>query len=116
MKTKGKWFLLSGLVALVVIPLQACYIGRTPPSLTKVEALVIIQAYGVPYIDQFYEETFGGDIGPVTATGEWVAKYVGKGNWRIQGTVTTSSGENCLTTWTFSEDSGEIRLSEFDCD
>jgi hypothetical protein len=116
MKTKAKWFLLGGLIALLVIPLQACHIGRTPHSLTKVEALVIIQAYGVPYIDQFYEETFGGEIGPVTATGEWEAKYTGKGNWRIQGTVITSSGENCLTIWTFSEESGEIRLSEFNCD
>ena len=123
MKTKGKWFLLSGLVALLVVPLQACYIWGTPPSLTKVKASVIIQAYGVPYIDQYYAETLGkeasqprGDIGYATSTGNWVAKYDGKGNWRIEGAVMTSNWGECLTIWTLNEGTGEIRLIGFESD
>jgi len=122
MKTKGKWFLLSGLVALLVVPLQACYIGRTPPSLTKLEALVIIQAYAVPYIDQYYAETLGKEspqpyenIGYATPTGDWVAKYDGKGNWRIEGTVKTNNLGNCSTIWTINESTSKIRLIEFEC-
>jgi hypothetical protein len=121
-KTKGKWFLLSGLVALLVVPLQACYIGRTPPSLTEVQAVVIIQVYAVPYIDQYYAETLGKespqpytDIGYITPTGEWDAKYKGEGNWRIEGTVKTNNLGNCSTIWTFNEGTGEVRLIEFEC-
>ena len=122
MKTKGKWFLLSTLVALLVIPLQACFIGRTPPSLTKVQTIVIIQVYAVPYIDQYYAETLGKgspqpyeNIGHVTPIGEWDAKYKGEGNWRIEGPVKTDNLGDCSTIWTFSEGTGKVQLIEFEC-
>lgn len=122
MKTKSKWLLLSILVVLLVVPLQACFIGRTPPSLTKVQAIVIIQVYAVPYIDQYYAETLGKEspqpyenIGYVTPTGEWDAKYRGKGNWRIEGTVKTNNLGDCLTIWTFNEGTGKVQLIEFEC-
>lgn len=123
MKTKSKWFLLSGLVVLLVVPLQACYIWGTPPSLTKVQAAVIIQAYGVPNIDQYYAETLEkeasqsrGDIGYVTSTGQWDAKYEGEGNWTIKGAVMTSYWGECLTTWTLNEGTSKIQLIGFESD
>ena len=118
MRSKAKWFLLSGLVALLATPLLGCGPLETlitPPSLNSQQAIAIIQIAGVPYIDDYYRETVGeeetqasGNIGPVTPVGQWVANYQGKGIWTIQGLVTTKSWGECLTTCTIRESDSEI--------
>jgi len=126
MRVKAKWFLLSGLVALLVVLLLGCNLVTTitsPSSLNNAQAIAIIQIAGVPYIDNYYKETVGeeeyqasGVIGPVTPTGQWAAHYQGQGNWRIQGPVTTNSWGDCLTTWTLREADSKIQLIGFNCD
>ena len=126
MRSKVKWLLIISLVALLVVPSLGCGFLQaltTPPALNSVLAAAVIQISGVPYIDQYYKEAVGeeaaqasGDIGLVTATGEWVANYQGKGKWVIRGSVITKSGGECLTTWTLSEADSEIHLIRFDCD
>ena len=126
MRIKAKWFLLGGLVALLVVPLLGCGLVKTlttPSALNSTLAIAIIQIAGVPYIDDYYKETVGEeeaqasrDIGPVTPTGQWVANYQGEGNWEIQGPVITKNWGDCLTTWTLSEADSKIQLIGFNCD
>lgn len=126
MRSKAKWFLLSGLVTLLVVPALGCgFLGAllTPSSINSQQAIAIIQIVGVPYIDNYYTEAIGeeeaqasGDIGPVTPVGEWVANYQGDGRWIVQGPVTTNSWGDCLTTWTLRESDTEVQLIGFDCD
>ena len=126
MRIKAKWFLLSGLVALLVVPLLGCGLVKTlttPAALTNIQAIALIQIAGVPYIDDYYKETVGeeeaqasGDIGRVTPTGQWVANYQGDGNWEIQGPVITKNWGDCLTVWTLSEADSKIQLIGFNCD
>ncbi len=126
MRTIVKWLLPAGLVVLLVIPFFGCGLLRplvAPPALDKTQAAVLIQVYGVPYIDQYYEELVGeeaaqalGEIGYVTPTGVWAADYQGEGKWVIEGPVTTKSWGECSTRWTFNEADGKIRLTRFECD
>ena len=110
MRSKVKWCLLSGLVALVVVPLLGCGFLEelvNPPTLNRQQAVALVIVAGVPYIDDYFKETVGGT---------WDASYQGKGEWEIQGPVTTNSWGECLTTWTLSEADSKIRLIEFNCD
>lgn len=126
MRSKAKWCLLSGLVALLVVPLLGCGFLEelvNPPTLNRQQAVALVIIAGVPYIDDYFKETVGeeeasayGKIGPATPGGTWDASYQGKGEWEIQGPVTTNSWGECLTTWTLSEADSKIRLIEFDCD
>ena len=126
MKSRAIWFLLSGLVILLAVPLLGCSLlpTQTPTSsLTREQVVALILASSVPYTDYYYREAVGeedyqaaGGIGSVTPGGEWDADHDGKGTWTIQGTVTTEKWGNCLTTWTFREDNGEVKLTSFKCD
>jgi len=116
----------AGLVALLAVALLGCGLLEPlikPPALNYAQAIALIQISGVPYIDQYYEETVGeeaaqeaGEIGPVTPTGDWTADYKGEGEWVIKGPVITKSWGECLTTWTLSEADSEIHLTGFKCD
>lgn len=126
MRSKAKWLWLTGLMALLVVPSLGCGLVETlitPARLSSGQAIAIIQISGVPYIDDYYQETVGeeafqesGGIGYVTPTGQWVANYDGKSIWIVQGAVITNSWGDCLTTWTLSEADSEIQLIGFDCD
>jgi len=120
MKSKAKWFLLGGLVALLVCPLPGCGQGS---RMSSQQVTYMIVNYAVPYIDHYYKESVGveayqasGGIGDVTPFGQWVPNYVGNGIWRVQGAVATKGFGNCLTTWTFDETTSDIRLIGFTCD
>ena len=126
MRNKAKLLLLSGLAALLVVPLLGCGLVETlvsPSALSSQQAIAIIQVAGIPYIDDYYKETIGGEdpqspvtISPATPVGLWAANYEGEGNWRVQGPVATSAWGNCLTTWTLREEDSKIRLIGFNCD
>jgi hypothetical protein len=126
MRTKAKWCLLGSLIVLLVVPLLGCALLQpltNPAALTRIQAITLIQIYGVPYIDDYYEKTVGeeeaqatGEIGYVTPVGHWEADYEDGGDWRIEGEVETNRWGNCLTIWILSEGTGEISLIGFDCD
>lgn len=121
MKIKTTCFLLSALVALLVIPLAGCELLQTQDSrLTSQQVTCIVLNYGVPYIDQYYSEIVevedyqaSGGVGNVTAFGQWDAYYEGNGIWRVQGAVKSNSWGNWLTTWTLDENTGALRLIGF---
>ena len=126
MRNKAKLLLLGGLTALLAVPLLGCGLVEpfvSPAALSSQQAIAIIQVAGIPYIDDYYRETTGGEgseasvtISPATPVGQWTASYEGEGNWRIQGPVSTSDWGNCLTTWTLREEDSKIRLIGFSCD
>jgi len=126
LKGKAKGFLLASLLGLLAMPLLGCGLLENlmnPPALNRQQAIAIIVVAGVPYIDDYFVESVGeeeaaayGEFGTVTPMGTWDASYQGKGEWEIQGTVTTKSWGECLTTWTHSEADSKIRLTGFSCD
>ncbi|MFC1938698.1 hypothetical protein ACFLWM_00885 [Chloroflexota bacterium] len=126
MRNKAKKFWLSGLVALLVVPLLGCgFIDRiiNPPALNKQEAIAIVLVAGTSYIDDYLVDALGeeeaqayAEIGTITPTGDWDAVYQGEGKWEIQGPVITESWGECLTTWTINEADSKLRLIGFDCD
>lgn len=127
MKGKAKWLLLIiSMLVLLVVPLSGCFLFERlthPPALNTYEAIVIIQIAGVPYIDEYFKKTVGeeeaqsfGEIGKVTAFGDWDADYKGKGKWVVSGKVRSDKWGECLTTWTIQEKTNEIKLTAFNCD
>jgi hypothetical protein len=126
LKGKAKGLLLASLLGLLAVPLLGCgFLDNlmNPSALNRQQAIAIIVVAGVPYIDDYFVESVGeeeaaayGEIGTVTAMGTWDASYEGKGEWEIQGTVTSDKWGECLTTWTLSESDSKIRLIGFSCD
>ena len=127
MRSKVKRLLLAGLVALLFIPLLGCGLLEPlvkPPALSQAHAIAIIVVYAVPSIDYYYEETVGeevaqasGDMGTVTATGEWSAEYERRERrWIIEGPVLTKNWGECLTVWVLDEADSEIHLIGFECE
>jgi hypothetical protein len=126
MRNKAKIFLLSSLVALLVVPLLGCGFLENlmnPAALTREQAIAIVLVAGTPYIDDYLVEALGeeeaqayGKIGTATATGTWNATYQGEGEWEIKGPVITKDWGECLTTWKLSEADSKVRLIGFSCD
>ena len=127
MRSKVKRSLLIGLVPLLFIPLLGCGILDSlvrPPALSQAHAVAIIVVYALPSIDHYYEEAVGeevaqaaGDMGTVTATGEWSAEYERRErSWTIEGSIITKNWGECLTVWALDEDDSEIHLIGFECD
>jgi hypothetical protein len=126
LRGKAKWFWLVSLLGLLMVPLLGCGLLENlinPSALNRQQAVAIIVVAGVPYIDDYFVEAVGeeeaeayGKIEPATATGTWDATYQGKGKWEIQGTITTKSWGECLTTWTLNESNSKIKLIGFSCD
>ena len=58
-----------------------------------------------------------GDMGTVTATGEWSAEYERRERrWTIEGPVLTKNWGECLTVWVLDEADSEIHLIGFECE
>ena len=110
----------------MLLPLTGCrLIDRISdrPSLTRNYVTILVQVYGLPYINEYYQNTVGeeeaerfGRIEVISTTGTWQARYQGDGLWQIQGLVETTKWGDCLTTWTLRESEGRIRLIGFACD
>lgn len=127
MKSKTKYLLPIVVVGLLIAPLLGCNVLEplvAPPALNRSQAIAIIIATGLPYIDDYYVEAVGeeeaqatGEIGYVTPTGQWTADYQGDGVWIIQGEIMTEIWGECSTTWTLKERAtAEINLVGFNCD
>jgi len=127
MKGKTKHLLPIVVVGLLTVPLLGCNILEpllSPPALNSSQAIGLIIATGVPYIDDYYVEAVGeeeaqatGEIGYVTPTGDWSADYQGEGVWIVHGEIMTETWGKCSTTWTLEEKAtAEINLIEFNCD
>jgi hypothetical protein len=127
MRSKVKRSLLVGLVPLLFVPLLGCGLLEPlvrPAALSQAHAVAIIVVYALPSIDHYYEEAVGeevaqttGDIGAVTATGEWSGEYARRERkWTIRGSVITKNRGECFTVWTLGEADSEIHLIGFECE
>ncbi len=133
MRYKVKFLVLAGLLVTMLVPLSGCVFFERlaapierithPPALTTYTAILTIQLSGVPRIDEYYKKTVGeeeaaaqGQIGVVTAYGDWDAHYKGKGMWEVTGPVKNDKWGECQTTWTINEKNSELALTGFKCE
>ena len=110
----------------MLVPLTSCgLIDKLSdrPSLNKEYVTILVQVYGVPYVNEYIGKEVGeeaaqkyGKVEVVATTGKWKAKYKGDGLWQVQGMIETKKWGDCSTTWTLNESDGQIRLIEFTCD
>lgn len=122
MKARLRPIVLGVLAVSLVLPLTGCGLFNrfiSPAVLTNQQAIAIVQVAGVPYIDDYYQETVGEEaagvkIGYAKPAGDWTAKY-DEGIWQVQGTVYTEKWGNCMTIWTLREQDSKITLTGFSC-
>lgn len=93
------------------------------PSLNRKLVTILVEVYGVPYVNEYIREEVGeeeaqkyGKIEVISTTGHWKSTYKGDGLWQVQGMIETKKWGDCFTTWTLDESDGRIRLIEFTCD
>ena len=93
------------------------------PSLDREYVTILVEVYGVPYLNEYIRKEIGeeeaqkyGTIEVISTTGRWRSTYKGDGLWQIQGMIETKKWGDCFTTWTLDESDGRIRLIEFTCD
>ena len=113
------------LVAMLA-PLTSCGLVERlsdRPSLNKEYVTILVQVYGVPYVNEYIGKEVGeeaaqkyGKVEVIATTGQWKAKYKGDGLWQVQGMIETKKWGDWSTTWTLNESDGQIRLIEFKCD
>ena len=93
------------------------------PSLNKEYVTILVEVYGVPYVNEYIGKEIGeaeaqkyGKVEVIATTGQWKSKYKGDGLWQVQGMIETRKWGDCFTTWTLDEFDGQILLIEFKCD
>ena len=101
-----------------VCALTSCSFGPKS-SLTEQQVVAFIAYSGVPYLDQYLEESGKEAINAqATAQGDWNAVFGDDKVWTIKGQVNVRYPEEdkqCSTTWTLSEVDGAIKLVKFTC-
>jgi hypothetical protein len=100
-----------------ICALASCFGPKS--RLTRQQVVAFIAYSGVPYLDQYLEQSGKEPTNAqATAGGDWNAVFGEDKVWTVTGQVTVrypDGDKTCSTTWTLSEADGKIELKEFTC-